>query len=346
MWNLLELGWRPFFAAQLDAADEYCLPARVMAVHRGRVELAGAEVAGSFLISSGMAATGIAVGDWVLIEQQSRRLRRVLDRSGAFRRRAAGDGGRMQVLAANVDTVLLVTSANRDFNIARLERYLALAHDATAWPVMVITKTDETASAGAFVKAARRLSPGLEVRALDARDADAVQVLTPWCGAGQTVALLGSSGVGKSTLVNSLAGTAQDTAAVRTDDQRGRHTTTSRSMHRLPQGGWLIDTPGMREIRLAEMAEAIDDVFADVQALAKECRFGDCRHGGEPGCAVQAALAAGNLEAERLRRYGKLQAEDRRNSESIAERRHRDRTFGRFAKSVMRAKRREQDGEH
>ena len=117
-------------------------------------------------------------------------------------------------------------------------------------------------------------------------------------------------------------------------------------MHRLPQGGWLIDTPGMREIQLADMADAIDDVFADVQALAKECRFGDCRHGSEPGCAVQAALAAGNLEAERLRRYGKLQAEDRRNSESIAERRHRDRAFGRFAKSVMTAKRREKDGEY
>jgi ribosome biogenesis GTPase len=346
MWNLLELGWRPFFAAQLDEADESCLPARVMAMHRGRVELAGVDVAVSAPVSAGIAASGIAVGDWVLIEQQSRRLRRVLDRSGAFRRRAAGDGGRMQVLAANVDTVLLVTSANREFNIARLERYLALAHDAGAWPVVVVTKADEVASAGEFVEAARRLSPGLEVSALDARHAGAVQVLTPWCGAGQTVALLGSSGVGKSTLVNSLAGTTQVTAAVRTDDQRGRHTTTSRSMHRLSQGGWLIDTPGMREIRLADMADAIDDVFADVQALAKECRFGDCRHGSEPGCAVQEALAAGNLEAERLRRYGKLQAEDRRNSESIAERRHRDRAFGRFAKSVMTAKRREKDGEH
>lgn len=346
MWNLPELGWRPFFAAQLIDADESCPPARVMAVHRGRAVVAGEDFEYTVPVTAGIAASGIAVGDWVLIDKHARRLRRVLDRTGAFRRRAAGRGGAMQLLAANVDTVLIVTSANRDFNIARLERYLALAHDAGAFPIVVITKADEIASAGSYVEAARRLAPGLEVNALDARDAHAVQVLMPWCGIGQTVALLGSSGVGKSTLVNSLAGAAQETAAVRADDQRGRHTTTSRSMHRLPQGGWLIDTPGMREIRLADMAEAIDDVFADVQALAARCRFADCRHAGEPGCAVEAALAAGELDPQRLGRFRKLLAEDRRNTESIAERRHRDRAFGRLAKSVMSAKRREKDGEH
>jgi ribosome biogenesis GTPase len=197
-----------------------------------------------------------------------------------------------------------------------------------------------------FVSQASALSPGVLVEALDARSPDDVEVLLPWCESGQTVALLGSSGVGKSTLVNTLTGDHQVTKEVREDDQRGRHTTTSRSMHRLPQGGWLVDTPGMRELQLVDIGDALDNVFAEVAALASQCRFSDCSHESEPGCAVRAAIEAGALDAERLRRYRKLLSEDRRNTETVAERRSRDKNFGKMIKSVMAEKRKDKGGKH
>lgn len=346
MDNLTELGWRTFFAAQVDEADADAEPARVLAVHRDRVELAGERVRATLPLTPRVAEAGIAVGDWVLVEPGGERVRRVLQRAGAFRRKAAGDPAVFQWLAANVDTVFVVTSANRDFNVARLERYLALAHDACAWPVVVITKADCVDSVDEYVSAARRLAAGIVVEAVDARDPAAVACLAPWAGPGQTVALLGSSGVGKSTLVNSLSAAGQATQAVREDDQRGRHTTTSRSMHRLPAGGWLIDTPGMRELQLADVAAALDDVFTEISAVARDCRFGDCTHENEPGCAVRAAIDTGQIDDGRLERYRKLQAEDRRNAATVAERHRRDRDFGRHYKSVMKEKKRRRDGEH
>jgi len=197
-----------------------------------------------------------------------------------------------------------------------------------------------------YVAAASGLSTGLLIESLDARRADHVEVLRPWCEEGQTVALLGSSGVGKSTLTNTLTGENIETRGVREDDQRGRHTTTSRSMHRLPHGGWLIDTPGMRELQLVDMGDALDDVFSEVAALVGKCRFTDCAHESEPGCAVQAAIELGELDADRLQRYRKLQLEDRRNSESIAERRSRDKSLGKMYKSVLSGKRLEKGGKH
>ncbi len=334
------LGWRPFFQAQIDA-DADVRPARVLNVQRDRVDVAGEDCHEAVELSPKAAAMQITVGDWVLIDAGKRIVRR-LDRFGAFRRRAAGAGADVQMIAANVDTLFIVTSANRDFNIARLERYLAIAHDAGAFPIIVITKADTVESTDAFVAAAAKLAPGVLVEALNALDPKAVDVLRPWCESGQTVALLGSSGVGKSTLTNTLTGEHLETQAAREDDQRGRHTTTSRSMHRLPHGGWLIDTPGMRELRLVDVGDAIDDVFAEVAALASACRFSDCSHASEPGCAVQAAIAEGHLDAERLRRYRKLQSEDRRNSETIAERRSRDKSLGKMYKSILSGKRREQ----
>jgi ribosome biogenesis GTPase / thiamine phosphate phosphatase len=252
--SLQSLGWRPYFESQIDAATaaSYC-PVRVLAVHRGRIDVAGADGSRSIDISG--SATELSI-----------------------------TAGTTQFIAANVDTLFIVTSANRDFNIARLERYLAIAHDSGAFPIVVITKADTVESVAELLAEASRLSPGLLVEALDGRDPNAVKTLRPWCESGQTVALPGSSGVGKSTLINTLAGTEQDTQAVRGDDQRGRHTTSGRSMHQLPAGGWLIDTPGMRE---------------------------------------------------RLRRYRKLLSEDRRNSESIAERRSRDKYFSSMYKSIQ-----------
>ena len=342
--SLQNLGWRPFFQAQI-AVDTEARPARVLNVHRGRIDVASDCGQESIDLSATAAAMGITVGDWVLVDDGPQVTER-LDRIGLFQRRAAGTTGGIQLIAANVDTLFIVTSANRDFNVARLERYLAIAHDAGAFPVVVITKADTVESTEEYVATASSLSPGLLIESLDARRADEVNVLRPWCEEGQTVALLGSSGVGKSTLTNTMTGENIETRGVREDDQRGRHTTTSRSMHRLPHGGWLIDTPGMRELQLVDVGDALDDVFSEVAALAGKCRFTDCAHESEPGCAVQAAIEAGELDAGRLRRYRKLQLEDRRNSESIAERRSRDKSFGKMIKTVLSEKRQEKGGKH
>ena len=180
---------------------------------------------------------------------------------------------------------------------------------------------------------------GLHVEALDARGDDASRVLAPWIGRGQTVALLGSSGVGKSTLVNSLSGHAvQATLGIREDDAKGRHTTTGRSLHRLASGAWLMDTPGIRELQLIDAADGIDEVFKDISLLIDACRFSDCTHVSEPGCAVLEALESGALDEQRLKRYQKLLREERHNSGTIAKSRARGRKFGKMAKRVFAAK--------
>ncbi len=340
MTTLESLGWRNHFAMQLEP-DSPLVPARVMAVHRGRVEVVGEDLDLSVELSGNAAGLGLTVGDWVLIDIGGPRVAKLLERFCLFKRGSPGSAGSLQLIAANVDTLFVVTSANRDFNVARLERYLAIAREAGAYPVVVITKADQAESVDNYVVDALRLAPGLQVEALDARSPGEVRRLADWCGPGQTVALLGSSGVGKSTLVNTLTGAAQQTHGVREDDQRGRHTTTGRSMHRLAGGGWLIDTPGMRELQLVDLGDALDDVFADVTVIAENCRFADCEHEGEPGCAVLVAINDGRLDGERLRRFKKLRSEERRNTETLAERRARDRRTGQLYKSILAGKQRQ-----
>jgi len=352
--DLADLGWNAFFSSQCEPHDlETAQPARVMAVHRDSLAVAGP--GGERLIPGFSAdldgkATSATVGDWLLLDPQSAAACRLLRRRSLFKRAAAGTGASVQLIAANIDTAFIVSSCNHDFNPARLERYLVLARETDVVPVIVLTKADLADEPEEFARTAAKLLPNLCVEVLDARDPDAAARLAPWCGRGQTVALLGSSGVGKSTLINTIAsigmgpgGTPIATRAVREDDGKGRHTTTARALHRLPAGGWLLDTPGMRELGLTDVKAGLDEVFADITDIASRCRFRDCRHQGEPGCAVAAAIKAGGIEPERLKRWQKLNAEESYNTETIAQRRARNRAFGKMVKGSVKIKRQRRD---
>ncbi len=258
---------------------------------------------------------------------------RRLDRTTELARRAAGPRAGAQLIAANVDTLGIVTSCNADFNPARLERYLALAASAGCLPLIVLTKPDLSDDPDDYVRQALRLSPIVTALALIATDADEAARLAPWCGPGQTLALVGSSGVGKTTLQNHLTGIAAATRGIREDDAKGRHTTTARSLRPTLAGGWLIDTPGMREFGLTDAADGIDAVFSDVTDLIGQCRFTDCAHETEPGCAVRAAIDAGTLDEARLHRWRKLLREDAHATETIAKVRDRNRKLTKMHKS-------------
>jgi len=309
------LGWRPYFAEQMTEEEvATCLPVRVMTVHRGKISVAGAggqQLISPYIFGVGPSDLYPTVGDWLLIDRSTQEAVRVLERLNLFKRRAPGDPNREQMIAANVDTLFVVASCNQDFSVARLERYLVLAREVGVKPVVVLTKTDLTDDPGKFVAAASAIEPGLRVEPVNGRDPASVACLAAWCGKGETVALLGSSGVGKSTLVNTLRGSSSiATQAIRPRDDTGRHTTTVREMHRLDHGGWLLDTPGMRELQLPQAAAGIAEIFDDFILAAEQCRFSDCAHGTEPDCAVRAAIADGTLTADRFDRWQKLAAED------------------------------------
>jgi ribosome biogenesis GTPase / thiamine phosphate phosphatase len=339
--TLTGLGWsNALNRAALELNLDDAIPMRVMAVHRDALDVAGEAYTGRTPAPDAKDdAERPTIGDWILIDSRTHKTKAVLPRKSLFKRRAAGTDARTQLIAANVDTLLIATSANQDFNVARIERYLALAHEAEVAPIVLITKADLCDDPHDYVARASALMPGLLVEAIDARDPAILKILRPWLGAGQTLALLGSSGVGKSTIVNTLMGGAvQDTQGIREDDAKGRHTTTGRSLHKLATGAWLMDTPGMRELQIADVAEGIDAVFADIAELETSCRYSDCSHANEPDCAIRAALESGALDSERLKRYRKLLREDRRNSEALHEAHARNRKFGRQVKAHVQHK--------
>jgi ribosome biogenesis GTPase / thiamine phosphate phosphatase len=324
-------GWNGRVAgAVAEAADRGladAVPARVLAVDRDvwSLRLPDGErdgrLAGRLRASIAVASELPATGDWVLVDPPDDsagpvRIVEVLPRSGTFSR-SSRDGGHgtpsahdEQVVAANVDAVFLVSGLDNDLNPRRLERYLALAWTSGADPVVVLNKSDLATDLNAAVRAVEKVARSVPVVVVSALELLGLDELRPWLRPGATVALLGSSGVGKSSLANALLGEErQATATVRADDSRGRHTTTRRELIRLPGGALLLDTPGMRAIELWDDGSGIEAAFDDIAALASGCRFSDCRHEREPGCAVLAAVAAGDLAAERLTSHRKLTRE-------------------------------------
>jgi ribosome biogenesis GTPase len=317
---LASYGWSDELQAQFDPyAARALVPARVTVQQRSLYTLASergelsAELSGRFAFEADHGEYPVA-GDWVAVaarpEERSATIHAVLPRRTAFVRKAAGDTIAEQVVAANVDSVFLVTSLNADFNLRRLERYLATAWESGAQPVIVLTKADLCDEVDELVFEVESIAFGVPVHAVSAVTGRGLDDVRLYLGPGRTAVLLGTSGVGKSTLVNALAGEELlATQEIREDDARGRHTTTHRELVLLPGGGLILDTPGMRELGLWDASEGVSGAFEDVEELFADCRFSDCAHEAEPGCAVRGALADGTLDEARWDSYVKLQRE-------------------------------------
>jgi ribosome biogenesis GTPase len=316
-----DLGWDAYFEAiWADGKMDECVAARVISQQRGLWRVAGAfeecwaEPSGKFRKESEEGCDWPAVGDWVAVEmrpeKQSALIQRVLTRRSRFVRKVAGKQIAEQVIVANIDVALIVAALDGDFNVRRVERYLTQCWESGARPVVVLNKADACADASELAAQIEGIAKGVPVLLVSAKTGEGLEALETHFKRGQTIVLLGSSGVGKSSLVNRLLQEErQSTFAVRESDSRGRHTTTSRDLFLLPNGAMLIDTPGLRELQLWNAGEGLAQTFADVDELAAQCRFTDCQHVNEPGCAVQEALASGNLDANRVESWRKLQRE-------------------------------------
>jgi ribosome biogenesis GTPase len=319
--DLQSLGWDEFFQKHFEPYGRSgCVPGRIAQEHRGiyqvltdRGDLSGS-VSGKLRHESAGREHLPAAGDWVAVrpryEEATSTIVAVLPRRSQFARGAAGARTERQIVAANVDTIFLMTSLNSDFNVRRMERYLVMAWESGAQPVVLLTKSDLCTHPEQEMMAAQALAIGAPVHVISLLEKTGLDALSCYFGAGETVALLGSSGVGKSTLINYLVGSqVQRTREVRSQDGRGRHTTISRQLILLPSGGLVLDTPGMRELQLWDGHDGIERAFSDIESLAEQCYYRDCRHNGEPDCAVQSALAEDKLDPEKFRSYEKLEKE-------------------------------------
>lgn len=336
--TLSSLGWRNFFQQQLNLEElESLTPVRVMGVERSELTVAGEHGTSHLVLATQWQQLPTierpTVGDWLLLDGASNNANRLLERQSLIKRRAAGERATEQLIAANVDTLFIVSSCNADFNASRIERYLALAFEAQVTPVIVLTKADSCPDPSRYEVQAQALHRSCVVVSLNALATSSQALMAPWCSDGQTLALLGSSGVGKSTLVNTLMmAEVAATGGIREADAKGRHTTTNRSLHQLPSGGLILDSPGMRELQLTDVRSGLDTLFEDIEQLGQTCQFGDCEHASEPGCAVQAAITSGQLDARRLGNYQKLLREEAHNNMSIAERHAKSRQFAKQVK--------------
>ena len=323
MFELTALGWSPSREEEFERyADGGLVPARVAAQHRGAYVVYAetgerpAEIAGRLRHEAVQASDLPAAGDWVALSDRpdaaSATIHAVLPRATAFSRKAAGDGDAEQVIAANVDVVLLVSAFGDDLNVRRIERYLASGWESGAQPAIVLNKSDLADDLTADVAEVEAVAFGVPVHVVSCLDGAGIEELRTYFAGSPTAALLGSSGVGKSSLLNRLLGWERQEVRGLRGDGKGRHTTTRRELVRVPGGGLVLDTPGMRELGLWNAGSGVGETFADVTELAAECRFADCEHRTEPGCAVRAALADGRLAEERLESYRKLERELRR----------------------------------
>jgi ribosome biogenesis GTPase len=321
--QLEDFGWDPYFQRQFQALRiPDSVPARVVSESKGSFQVCGQYGESTAKISGRMYYRGDeneaypSVGDWVVVKpvpnERKATIHAILPRKTKFSRKAAGERTQEQIVSANVDTVFVVSGLDggRNLNLRRIERYLTLAQNSGATPVIVLNKVDLCLDANVHINSVAAIAPGISIHSISATRRTGLDVLRKYLTRGSTVAFLGSSGVGKSAIINALLGAPrQETGEVRPDDRMGRHTTTKRELILLPDGGIVIDTPGMREIQLWAGEEDLRGAFQDIEVLARQCRFTDCSHRSESGCAVGVAIERGNLDPARLDSYRKLQNE-------------------------------------
>jgi ribosome biogenesis GTPase len=339
-YTLAQLGWKTFFNQQQSLDDlEQTAPYRITQVFRNRLIVLGENGELNLDLAQYPNLQQSTVGDWLLIPKNQTETPTILDRLSCFQRKSPG-ANTAQLIAANVDTAFIVSSCNHDFNLSRIERYLALAKEAQVDAVLVLTKADMVTEEQQqnYLAQLHELQAHLVVITLNALDIEDVQQLNDWCKVGQTVVLLGSSGVGKTTLSNSLCLMQKATASIRDDDSKGRHTTTGRSLYFTHAGGLTLDCPGMRELQLTDCEEGVRAVFSDIELIAKLCKFKNCQHLSEPGCKVLMALETGELEPRRLSNYKKMLKEQARNSLTLSQSHQQDKEFGKLIKNSLKDK--------